>query len=132
MVPPPLLKVEVPFKFRSPVMLIFPEGRVIVDPLFVVTFEKLIVPVPPIVVVPPKETMPVPPKNVPPLFTVQLDPFMVRLLDPEENVPPDKRTFPLIVIPLLARETVPLLATVRLFKAVAVVGNSRPVLPDPV
>src|ERR1043166_2600101 len=103
MVPPPLLNVDPEFKLKSPEILVFPEGSVSVDPLLVATLEKLIVPVPPTAVFPPNETIPVPPENDPPVLTVQLDPFIVRLLEPVENVPPEIKTFPFTVTPLLAK-----------------------------
>ena len=125
----PVPGVKVPSLTRFPTMLIVPDGRVNVFPVVIVTMLNAAVPA--TVVAPENVTVPVPAENNPPLI-VQVDPFMNRLLVPAENVPPEKRAVPLIVILLVANVTVPLLFIVRLFKAVAVVGNSRPVEPVPV
>ena len=79
-------------------------------------------------VIPEKVTVPVPAENDPPLI-FQLEPFMMRLFEPAEKEPPEKSAFPFTVILLVASDTVPPLLTVKLFKAVEVVGSSIPVDP---
>jgi len=58
-------------------------------------------------------------------------PFNAMAFDPASNDPPVRVRIPLTVI-ALARETVPLLLTVKLFNAVVEEGNSSPVEPVPV
>ena len=117
--------VKVPSFARFPEIVTIADGRINELPFVTATLLKEATP--DTVVAPEKVTVPVPAVNDPPL-TVQVDPFIVRLLEPAERAPDERRTFPLIVMLFVASVMVPPL-TVRLFKAVEDVGNSSPVFP---
>ena len=128
----PLLAVNVPALLHVPETFMVALGALKVVPEFIVKFPNCVpsIDVPPIMVVPvlEKVTIPVDAIENPPPLAVKFAPTIVTLNVLASKVPLFRAKSPLTVI-VLSSTTFP--ATVRLFRAVPLEGNSRLVVKFP-